>query len=137
MPPRPPPRPPRPNAPSTTPPPCPQVPPTLALSICVLGASGDLARKKTYPALFALFSKGFLPVNLQVVGYARSAMTKEQFHNEHLRPNLKGDPGKIESFLDLCSYINGEVGIGCGWGPVPMHTGVVGVDGGWGPALQP
>jgi len=43
-----------------------QVPPQLALSICVLGASGDLARKKTYPALFALYSKGFLPNNLQV-----------------------------------------------------------------------
>ena len=28
------------------------------ISIVVLGASGDLAKKKTYPALFALFSKG-------------------------------------------------------------------------------
>ena len=27
------------------------------LSVIVLGASGDLAKKKTYPALFALFTK--------------------------------------------------------------------------------
>ncbi len=30
----------------------------LHLSIVVFGASGDLAKKKTYPALFALFVKG-------------------------------------------------------------------------------
>lgn len=31
------------------------------LSIIVLGASGDLAKKKTYPALFDLFAHGYLP----------------------------------------------------------------------------
>lgn len=30
----------------------------LCFTVVVLGASGDLAKKKTYPALFALFSKG-------------------------------------------------------------------------------
>jgi hypothetical protein len=35
-----------------------RVPADLTLSIVVIGASGDLAKKKTYPALFALFSKG-------------------------------------------------------------------------------
>lgn len=35
-----------------------KVPSDLTLSIVVLGASGDLAKKKTFPALFALFSKG-------------------------------------------------------------------------------
>ena len=33
------------------------VPHTLSLSIVVFGASGDLAKKKTYPALFALFEQ--------------------------------------------------------------------------------
>ena len=32
-----------------------------ALSIVVIGASGDLAKKKTYPALFSLYSKGLIP----------------------------------------------------------------------------
>lgn len=30
----------------------------ICLSIVVLGASGDLAKKKTFPALFTLFKKG-------------------------------------------------------------------------------
>ena len=30
----------------------------LVLSVVVLGASGDLAKKKTFPALFTLFKKG-------------------------------------------------------------------------------
>lgn len=35
-----------------------KVPTNITLSIVVMGASGDLAKKKTYPALFALYSKG-------------------------------------------------------------------------------
>jgi len=31
------------------------------LSITVVGASGDLAKKKIFPALFALFYEGYLP----------------------------------------------------------------------------
>lgn len=31
------------------------------LSITVVGASGDLAKKKIFPALFALFYEDFLP----------------------------------------------------------------------------
>lgn len=30
----------------------------LTLTVAVLGASGDLAKKKTFPALFTLFHKG-------------------------------------------------------------------------------
>ena len=30
----------------------------LVLTVVVLGASGDLAKKKTFPALFTLFKKG-------------------------------------------------------------------------------
>jgi glucose-6-phosphate 1-dehydrogenase len=36
----------------------PQIEYDLALSIVVFGASGDLAKKKTFPALFALYCKG-------------------------------------------------------------------------------
>ena len=31
------------------------------LSICVVGASGDLAKKKVFPSLFSLYYKGYLP----------------------------------------------------------------------------
>jgi glucose-6-phosphate 1-dehydrogenase len=41
--------------------------------VVVLGASGDLAQKKTFPAIFALFQQGFLPKDLHIIGYARSS----------------------------------------------------------------
>ena len=44
-----------------------------------LGASGDLAKKKTYPALFALFSNNLLPPKTIIYGYARSEMTDAKF----------------------------------------------------------
>eukprot|EP00921_Rhytidocystis_pertsovi_P012475 GHVQ01020286.1.p1 GENE.GHVQ01020286.1~~GHVQ01020286.1.p1 ORF type:complete len:476 (-),score=83.26 GHVQ01020286.1:365-1792(-) len=49
------------------------------LAIVVLGASGDLAKKKTFPAIFSLFCEGLLPHNFHVVGYARSALDFETF----------------------------------------------------------
>jgi glucose-6-phosphate 1-dehydrogenase len=41
-----------------------------SLSIAVLGASGDLAKKKIFPALFALFYEGLLPPDVQFYGCA-------------------------------------------------------------------
>ena len=39
---------------------------TSSLSVVVVGASGDLAKKKIFPALFALYYEGLLPeVNLK------------------------------------------------------------------------
>ena len=34
---------------------------TTSLSVVVVGASGDLAKKKIFPALFALYYEGLLP----------------------------------------------------------------------------
>ena len=39
----------------------------------MLGASGDLAKKKIFPALFALFYEGLLPPNVQFYGRAARA----------------------------------------------------------------
>lgn len=50
-----------------------------SLSICVVGASGDLAKKKIFPALFALYYEGMLPCHFTVFGYARSKMNNEEF----------------------------------------------------------
>ena len=53
-----------------------------ALSLIVLGASGDLARKKLFPALFSLYCQGFLPGRFSVVGFARSHYTDAEFRAE-------------------------------------------------------
>ena len=41
--------------------------------VVVLGASGDLAQKKTFPALFALYEQNLLPKDVHIIGYARSS----------------------------------------------------------------
>ncbi|KAL2623429.1 hypothetical protein R1flu_003634 [Riccia fluitans] len=47
------------------------------LSIAVLGATGDLATSKIFPALFALYYSGHLPENVAIFGYSRSSLTDE------------------------------------------------------------
>ena len=39
-----------------------RVPKRLCFTVVVLGASGDLAKKKTFPALYLLFSRGYVQV---------------------------------------------------------------------------
>eukprot|EP00753_Platysulcus_tardus_P012100 PLAT3339.2.p1 GENE.PLAT3339.2~~PLAT3339.2.p1 ORF type:complete len:528 (+),score=280.84 PLAT3339.2:25-1584(+) len=78
-----------------------------SLAVIVLGASGDLARKKTYPALWKLHLGGLLPASTIIVGYARSAKEDEEFR-EYMRPHLKGgDPEQVEDFLQRCFYSRG------------------------------
>ena len=48
-------------------------------TILIMGATGDLTQRKLLPALFNLRCKGRLPVRLNVVGYARSEHSDEQF----------------------------------------------------------
>jgi len=48
--------------------------------IVVFGASGDLAKKKTFPALFGLYRQKLLPRGIHIVGYARTKMDQAEFH---------------------------------------------------------
>ncbi|EQC35901.1 glucose-6-phosphate dehydrogenase [Saprolegnia diclina VS20] len=75
-----------------------------ALTIFVIGASGDLAKKKTYPSLFDLFEHGFLPPHTIIVGYARSKKSDAEFR-EFIGGYLKTkDEAKKAAFLDMCIY---------------------------------
>ena len=79
------------------------------LSITVIGASGDLAKKKTYPSILNLFAEGLLPPQTVVFGYARSKMTDDGLR-DRLRPFLlksKHSKEKVEEFLQICRYIGG------------------------------
>jgi len=80
------------------------------LSITVLGASGDLAKKETYPALLDLFLHALLPQHVCIVGFARTEQTTAEFH-DHLRPWLlraQAEPATVERFLSRCSYFRGD-----------------------------
>lgn len=84
------------------------------LAIAVLGASGDLAMTKILPALFALYCQELLPKRFQVVGYARTEMTDDQYREQVTRhltcryaPGQQCD-GKMREFLQCCSYESGQ-----------------------------
>jgi glucose-6-phosphate 1-dehydrogenase len=78
-----------------------------ALSVIVVGASGDLAKKKTYPALLDLFSHGHLPRDLNVIGIARSKMEDDELR-QRLKPFLikvkDVDEALVDEFLSRCKY---------------------------------
>ncbi|KIY71411.1 glucose-6-phosphate 1-dehydrogenase [Cylindrobasidium torrendii FP15055 ss-10] len=81
--------------------------------IIVLGASGDLAKKKTFPALFGLFKQNFLPRDVKIVGYARTKMDQPEFHKRATSyiKNPNDDPditAKIDEFKALSTYVAGD-----------------------------
>jgi glucose-6-phosphate 1-dehydrogenase len=79
--------------------------------VVVLGASGDLAKKKTYPALFGLYKFGFLPPSTAIIGYARTEMTNQEFR-EKISSTLKAQNEKQElqkkDFLEMLTYLPGS-----------------------------
>ncbi|KVI02535.1 glucose-6-phosphate dehydrogenase [Cynara cardunculus var. scolymus] len=90
------------------------VPETGCLSIIVLGASGDLAKKKTFPALFHLYRQGFIQSqDVHIFGYARTKIS-----DDDLRARISGylTPCKgcerthdedVTQFLQLIKYVSG------------------------------
>jgi len=82
---------------------------TGSLSIIVLGASGDLAKKKTFPALYGLHCFNLMPRTAQIIGYARSPLSKKDLI-ERIKPackNVLDDEEHLNSFFDRCSYVHG------------------------------
>nr|CAB3495624.1 unnamed protein product [Digitaria exilis] len=84
------------------------------VSITVVGASGDLAKKKIFPALFALFYEDCLPEHFTVFGYARSKMSDEELRNListtlTCRIDKRENCGdKMGQFLQRCFYQSGQ-----------------------------
>ena len=76
----------------------------------VFGASGDLAKKKIYPTLWALFRDGLMPAGTQIFGYARSKMTVAQLR-ERCAGTVKcreGEEAALENFWASNSYVAGS-----------------------------
>nr|XP_032633845.1 glucose-6-phosphate 1-dehydrogenase [Chelonoidis abingdonii] len=75
----------------------------------IMGASGDLAKKKIYPTIWWLFRDGLLPDDTYVVGYARSQLTVADIR-KHSQPYFKVEPDeqkKLEEFFARNSYVSG------------------------------
>ena len=52
---------------------------TMPFSITIFGATGDLARKKIFPALYQLVLLGHFPRTLNIIGYGRSQVQLATF----------------------------------------------------------
>lgn len=80
--------------------------------IIIFGASGDLVNRKLLPALFNLFTRGLMPEEFYILGFARTPLSDEQFRGriekalthdrEHVSTNLVSD------FLKKCRYVAGD-----------------------------
>ena len=99
-------------------------------TIVVLGASGDLAQKKVFPALFALYFDGRLPGDFHVVGYARTKMDDEEFHTllkSKLPCRVQADgeeaclPLVMDEFLSHVSYVSGQYDVDDDFGKLNDH----------------
>ncbi|XP_047510149.1 glucose-6-phosphate 1-dehydrogenase [Pieris napi] len=76
----------------------------------LLGASGDLAKKKIYPTIWYLYRDNLLPKNTKFIGYARTKQTIQEVREKSkkymkIRP---GDESKFEEFWDCNDYIAGS-----------------------------
>src|SRR5690606_1460381 len=48
----------------------------------IFGATGDLAKRKLYPAIYSMYREGNLAKNFAVVGLARRPRTNEDFRQD-------------------------------------------------------
>lgn len=73
--------------------------------VIVFGASGDLARKKTFPALFNLFQNNLME-STQIIGYSRTKMDQLEFQSK-IREFLPKTE-KTNQFFEICLYVSGK-----------------------------
>jgi glucose-6-phosphate 1-dehydrogenase len=84
------------------------------VSITIVGASGDLAKKKIFPALFALYYEGCLPQHFTIFGYARSKMSDAELRDMVSRTltcridKRENCEEKMDEFLKRCFYHSGQ-----------------------------
>ena len=83
--------------------------PSQSDALVLFGASGDLAHKKIFPALYAMFRRGRL--NVPVVGVARSRWSIDDF-KAHVLDAIGASDGfnrqDAKRFTDLLNYVEGD-----------------------------
>lgn len=81
----------------------------------IFGATGDLARRKLFPAFYSLYREGKLSDHFAVIGLARRPRTKEQFRDD-VRQSIEefarykgGDDSRWEQFVDHFHYMSLDI----------------------------
>ncbi|KAF0293091.1 Glucose-6-phosphate 1-dehydrogenase [Amphibalanus amphitrite] len=75
----------------------------------IMGASGDLAKKKIYPAIWWLFRDKLLPENTSIVGYARSKLEVSDIREkcDKFMKVRSEDRERYEQFWSVNQYVSG------------------------------
>jgi glucose-6-phosphate 1-dehydrogenase len=85
--------------------------PAGPVSLVVFGASGDLAHRKLYPSLYALYRRNLLAGGFYLLGCGRTEFSDTQFRDT-IRQSLKfahaPEPGEYDAFLAHFYYISGS-----------------------------
>ncbi|MFC0188750.1 glucose-6-phosphate dehydrogenase [Fictibacillus aquaticus] len=86
---------------------------TINASIVLFGATGDLAHRKLFPALFQLYQKGQLQENFAVVGVSRKDFAHEEFQKivaEAVETHSEADDhDALKSFSSHFYYLKMDV----------------------------
>ena len=75
--------------------------PKLNHVLTLLGASGNLAKKKIYPTLWWLYRDDLLPENTYFLGYARSNLDIKEFLTKTAYTHMKVKPEEKEKFAEF------------------------------------
>ncbi|WP_425046345.1 glucose-6-phosphate dehydrogenase [Primorskyibacter sp. S87] len=89
--------------------------------LVVFGATGDLAQRKIFPALFRRFCAGQIPDEARLIGAARSNIGNVAFRErlsdalkEHA-PRRAADPSSLTAFLARVKYVSVDASGNKGW----------------------
>ena len=82
---------------------------SIPFCVIIFGATGDLARKKLFPALYQLVLLGHLPRALKIVGYGRSKVQLDDFLKKQC-VNIKEQPALPKNDFEVSSD------------PIPPHS---------------
>ena len=84
------------------------------VTLVILGASGDLTRRKLVPGLFALSESGLMPESFRIVAFARREYTDDVFRDmmreairEHSR--VLARDAQLEAFVSRIDYHQGQL----------------------------
>lgn len=79
------------------------------LTLFLIGATGDLAKKKILKALYFLHTEALLPSQFTVVGNARSPFSRVEFQDFVKKLVQPKDDQQWQSFADALFYVAGDV----------------------------
>ena len=81
-----------------------------AMTFVLFGATGDLAKRKIFPALYNLYLEKKLPNPLSIIGLGRNEMSHKEFQNHVVQSvrtfsrRIENNDGHMSEFLDVFRY---------------------------------